>query len=115
MSLWLLDKVLATKRFVYHQRRPRRIVLVRHGESEANVDPTVYFTVPDNRISLTELGKEQCRALGRDLKQLFGDKRVRCYVSPLCRTLQTLEAIAEAFPTSQLTVRAASGLSVVFR
>uniref|UniRef100_A0A0E0PSI2 Phosphoglycerate mutase-like protein n=1 Tax=Oryza rufipogon TaxID=4529 RepID=A0A0E0PSI2_ORYRU len=36
--------------------RPRRIVLVRHGESEGNVDEAAYTRVPDPRIGLTPQG-----------------------------------------------------------
>jgi broad specificity phosphatase PhoE len=32
---------------------PRRIILVRHGESEGNVDESMYCRVPDPRIRLT--------------------------------------------------------------
>ena len=32
---------------------PRRIFLVRHGQSIANLDPNVYATVPDNKIPLS--------------------------------------------------------------
>ena len=37
---------------------PRRIILVRHGRSEANEDATVYSRVPDYKISLVEQGRE---------------------------------------------------------
>ena len=36
--------------------RPNRIFIVRHGESEANVDHAIYDTKPDNLHELTELG-----------------------------------------------------------
>ena len=36
--------------------RPKRIVLVRHGESQGNVDDTIYETVPDHALSLTPQG-----------------------------------------------------------
>jgi hypothetical protein len=31
-------------------KRPKRIILIRHGESEGNVDSTKYATVPDNKV-----------------------------------------------------------------
>ena len=40
------------------EHRPNRIVLVRHGESLANIDDTIYETVPDHRIGLTAKGIE---------------------------------------------------------
>ena len=36
---------------------PKRIILVRHGRSEANEDATMYSRVPDYRISLVEQGR----------------------------------------------------------
>ena len=36
--------------------RPRRIVLVRHGESEGNADDTVYEREPDHALRLTDDG-----------------------------------------------------------
>src|SRR4029450_6822399 len=47
--------------------RPRRIILVRHGESEGNIDDTIYETVPDHALSLTPKGLEQVTATGRRL------------------------------------------------
>lgn len=75
------------------EHRPRRIVLVRHGESEGNVDDTVYERVPDHRLSLTERGFAQAERTGHWLRgMLSGTPDV--YVSPYLRTKQTLEALA---------------------
>ena len=38
---------------------PKRIILVRHGRSAANDDPTLYSRVPDYKIELVEQGREQ--------------------------------------------------------
>ena len=40
---------------------PRRIVLVRHGESYGNVDESEYTRTPDSQIRLTRKGHEQAR------------------------------------------------------
>jgi broad specificity phosphatase PhoE len=72
--------------------RPRRIVLVRHGESEGNEDDTIYEHVPDHALALTEKGQRQAQATGERLRELFGQERVSAYVSPYRRTLQTLAA-----------------------
>jgi broad specificity phosphatase PhoE len=74
-------------------RRPLRIVLLRHGESEANVDQTVFERVPDHAISLTANGREQAVAAGKELRVRFEEQPVRVYVSPYQRTLQTLDAL----------------------
>lgn len=36
--------------------KPKRIILIRHGESEANVDRYLFGSIPDYRIELTEKG-----------------------------------------------------------
>lgn len=50
------------------QRQPKRIVLIRHAESIGNVDSSVYARIPDNKLHITERGKQQayvrdCNAL----------------------------------------------------
>lgn len=55
---------------------PKRLILVRHGESEGNIDPLLYCHVPDNAMHLTELGYEQALAAGRSIKRLVGDESV---------------------------------------
>lgn len=74
---------------------PKRIILVRHGESEANVDPTVYAHVPDWRIALTEQGVAQARAAGRLIAGLIGDGAFGVFSSPYVRTEQTKNALLE--------------------
>ncbi|MCB5163722.1 histidine phosphatase family protein [Streptomyces bambusae] len=74
--------------------RPRRIVLVRHGESEGNVDDTVYEREPDHALRLTETGRAQAVVAGEQLRALFGEEPVSAYVSPYRRTLQTFRALA---------------------
>ena len=69
--------------------RPRRIVLVRHGESQGNVDETIYERVPDHALELTERGRAQARVAGQELRALFGEAPVQAYVSPYLRNRQT--------------------------
>ncbi|WFB07041.1 histidine phosphatase family protein [Streptomyces sp. LX-29] len=73
--------------------RPHRIVLVRHGESEGNVDDTVYERVPDHALRLTERGRRQAREAGVRLRELFEDEPVSAYVSPYRRTHQTFQLL----------------------
>lgn len=63
-----------------HRKRtmPKRLILVRHGESQGNIDPSLYTRVPDNALHLTELGYEQAVAAGRSIKQILGDETVVC-------------------------------------
>ena len=41
--------------------KPKRIILIRHGESQANVDRYLFGRVPDYTIELTDKGHEQAR------------------------------------------------------
>lgn len=78
-----------------------RIVLVRHGESYGNVDPTVHARMADHAIPLSDRGREQAVEAGRRLEAyyrgLFGDPserpHVRLWASPYRRTRETAEAI----------------------
>ncbi|MGA5170310.1 MULTISPECIES: histidine phosphatase family protein [Streptomyces] len=69
--------------------RPRRIVLVRHGESEGNADDTVYEREPDHALRLTDRGRRQAEETGERLRALFGDEPVSVYISPYRRTHET--------------------------
>lgn len=87
--------------------RPRRIILVRHGESEGNVDESVYTRIPDPKISLTEKGKVQAEECGKRIKQMIENDhdqhwQVYFYVSPYRRTLQTLQHLARPFQRSRI-------------
>ena len=81
--------------------KPKRIILIRHGESEGNVDRLVYGEKPDYALLLTSRGTEQASAAGVRLRELVKDEQLHFYVSPLFRTRQTFLEIAKNFPTSQ--------------
>jgi broad specificity phosphatase PhoE len=85
------------------EHRPNRIILVRHGESEGNIDDTIYERVPDHRISLTAKGFEQARRTGETIRTLLGGESCEVYVSPYHRTRQTLEALG--LPVAAYDVR----------
>lgn len=78
--------------------RPRRIILVRHGESQGNVDDAIYETVPDHALSLTAKGVEQATATGARLRHLIEQDPVTVYASPYVRTRETVEALALGVP-----------------
>ena len=44
--------------------KPKRLILVRHGESQGNVDQNVYASVPDHALHLTERGWTQALCAG---------------------------------------------------
>ncbi|XP_047983234.1 phosphoglycerate mutase-like protein AT74H [Salvia hispanica] len=75
---------------------PRRIILVRHGESEVNEDEGVLEHVPNHKIKLIKKGAEQARATGRMIKEIVSEGeawKVLFYVSPSNRTRETMEEI----------------------
>src|SRR5688500_5253872 len=75
-----------------------KIILVRHGESEGNVDPDIYARVPDWRLDLTPRGCKQATKAGLEVAGLVPEGHVQAYVSPYRRTMRTFECMAEAFP-----------------
>jgi len=81
--------------------KPKRIILIRHGESEGNVDRSVYGNKPDYALLLTEKGIRQATNAGVHLKELVKDESLHFYVSPLFRTRQTFLEIAKNFPETQ--------------
>jgi broad specificity phosphatase PhoE len=82
---------------------PRRLVLVRHGESQANVDRSTYSRVPDWKIELTEKGQAQASECGARLRsQILRDVPTYFYVSPYVRARQTLNQILRSFPAEQI-------------
>ncbi|CAI0414587.1 unnamed protein product [Linum tenue] len=83
--------------------RPRRIILVRHGESEGNVDENVYTRVGDPKIGLTQKGKAQAEECGARIREMVEgngaaeDWKLYFYVSPYKRTRQTLQHLGKCF------------------
>jgi broad specificity phosphatase PhoE len=78
-----------------------RILLVRHGESLGNIDPSVHATTADHAVPLSERGREQAREAGRQIAAHYAadgehaHRHVRLWVSPYHRTRQTADAIQE--------------------
>ncbi|CCW71476.1 unnamed protein product [Phytomonas sp. Hart1] len=81
---------------------PRRLLLIRHGESKANVNDTLYSTTPDWRIELTKVGHQQAFQCGQVLRRIIQDERLFLYYSPYIRTRQTLEEIRKSLCPSQI-------------
>lgn len=48
-----------------------RILLIRHGESHANVDTNVHRIIPDHEIALSSRGEEQAKRAGEYVKAYF--------------------------------------------
>lgn len=78
--------------------RPKRIILLRHGESEANVDALVYSHTPDHLIHLTDAGRAQARKAGAEVAELIGSESFGVYASPYVRTLETKDELVSVIP-----------------
>lgn len=113
ISLWIISQTTAldwvcsiivqrSKRYRC-QQRPKRIILIRHGESQGNQDSTIYSTVPDHAIGLTEHGREQARTCGVELKKIIGtNETIICFVSPFRRSKETCELMCQEFPDEKV-------------
>jgi broad specificity phosphatase PhoE len=85
---------------------PEHLVLVRHGQSEANIvqkrfkqEPTAiapagFFDRHDSRMRLSPAGREQARSAGVWLRRNGLATFDRYYVSPHARTAETAAALA---------------------
>jgi len=93
---------------------PKRIVLIRHAESERNkaleggalfiTDPAHFEKVgkvPDHKIPLTEKGHEQARTTSKFLLEHFGTPEIIFY-SGYTRTKQTAEGLLTEYPVKPL-------------
>lgn len=88
-----------------------RIVLVRHGESEGNVNGARYADVGDPPICLTAEGQSQLRSTGIFLRHYYnstGRKGLtapqRIWVSPFARAEQSAALALEAFRDVSLDI-----------
>lgn len=82
--------------------------LVRHGQSQANADKSLYTKVPDQQIELTEHGWQQAAATGAFLAQHFrrkGEKRpLMLRTSGHMRARQTSQCLYNALTDAGFTV-----------
>jgi broad specificity phosphatase PhoE len=76
--------------------RPQRIILVRHGESEGNLDRSRYHTIQDFALKLTPAGIKQATLAGIKIKELLEDEKVYVYLSPYFRTRETFQYIRQS-------------------
>ena len=77
---------------------PQKIILVRHGQSEANLDPKVYSNTPNNKINLTEKGEKEAREVAERIQKIINPKdTLKFYVSSYRRAIQTYNQIEYIF------------------
>ncbi len=88
-------------REVYNSKiMPRRLIFIRHGQSEGNVDETLYTKCPDSNIRLTKLGWEQAKMSGKILrKHVLKQKNASIHfiVSPYIRCMETFHGLVSAW------------------
>lgn len=74
------------------------IFLIRHGESQANVEKSLHKTLPDHEIALSSRGMEQPRFAAEKLKDWIGKNPIkfRVWNSPYRRTRDTAQRFCEA-------------------
>jgi 2,3-bisphosphoglycerate-dependent phosphoglycerate mutase len=82
--------------------RAIRIFLVRHAQSEANLDNNVNVRLPDHRIELSVAGHEPAAAAGK-AATLRDTGRVRILCSPYARARQTSEQIERALAVAAVS------------
>ncbi len=73
------------------------IYVIRHGESEHNVDRTRMAHTHDSQHSLTELGHMQAQKTAEFMQSFLNEKTV-LYSSPYLRTMQTAKTIHSLLP-----------------
>lgn len=84
---------------------PKRIILVRHGESLGNVDENAYTYIPDSKIPLTEKGRCEAVEVGKKIKDMIGNTdSLYIYTSPYMRTKQTLAEIIPSVQSNQIVM-----------
>ena len=80
-----------------------RILLVRHGESEGNVDKKLHLSMADHAIPLSERGHAQAEESADFVSKFFDDnpsdiigtRYPRLWESPYKRTVQTADPFAK--------------------
>lgn len=93
---YIAEKLVVILHEQQKKRRPKRIILVRHGNSIANNNYDILKNTPDNKIHLSEKGVEQAKLAGKRLKELIGNESIQFYVSPYQRTKDTYKYILES-------------------
>ncbi|MBK6953859.1 MAG: histidine phosphatase family protein [Crocinitomicaceae bacterium] len=85
--------------------KPHRIILVRHGESEGNIDKSIYGVKPDYTLELTADGRKQAFEAGQKISEIVKNESMFFYVSPMWRTRSTFEEIAKSLDRSKIEYR----------
>jgi broad specificity phosphatase PhoE len=68
-------------------------IMMRHGESEGNVNSELYKEKPTHALELTDTGREQARGAASIIRDKFIGGHCHVYISPYARTRQTWESV----------------------
>lgn len=71
--------------------KPKKIFIIRHGESEGNVSKDIYTKIPDYAIYLTDKGKAQASEAGKKIAEIIKYETFGIYYSPYFRSRQTMD------------------------
>ncbi len=85
--------------------KPKNIIILRHGQSEANIDKGLYEFNPDHLMKLTEEGRKECIACGKKLKTILDNKRITVWNSPYLRTRQTTDIVLSQIENSEIRIK----------
>jgi broad specificity phosphatase PhoE len=77
---------------------PQKIIVMRHAESQEDVDKTVYAHTADLDVALSPRGEKQCVDVSHTLSSVLGKRRVHFYISPGSRLRQTYDLMTSHFP-----------------
>jgi len=79
---------------------PQKIVVMRHAESQEDVDKTVYEHTADLDIALSPNGERQAENVTSKLCGIVQNKQTHFYISPGRRLRQTYEIMSSRFPST---------------
>lgn len=84
--------------------KPQLIILMRHGETEANVDAAKYGDKGDPQVELTDTGRLQAKEAGGKIAELVRGRAVATFVSPYVRTRQTAAEVLSQLRSAGITL-----------
>lgn len=77
---------------------PKKIIVMRHAESQEDVDKTVYAHTADLDVPLSPRGEKQSIDISHSLSNILGKGHVHFYISPGLRLRQTYDLTTSQFP-----------------
>jgi broad specificity phosphatase PhoE len=83
----------------------RWLIILRHGESEGNVDEQIYKDKPTSELKLTETGKKQATSAGRSIVSQIVRGRVAIFCSSFDRALGTMEKVKDELSAAGIEIK----------